>query len=328
MACTLAATDGLTIKKIIDDGSEFRSHGAATYIITTERGVDGVSCERLRDINGVRSAGAVRTVSPTPTLLALPAGTLPLHEATRGFLPLLGIEARVAQQASYVISRPAADQLSAESGSDLATSNGVAHVDALYEYPDDGRNSSLLYAAVSVAPKEGRFDECWIQVWPLMDAVPTLLRTTLSASVRPDAKVRISQLNSRLGERYDGLSLYENRLTRYASLAGMALGLCIGALSVRLRRLELAAALHVGVSRAALTTQIALETLTSAAITAALCSPVLAVIAHSAGSVNEIGIFVTEMEVVLASSIGCLIGSVAGTITVRNRHLFNYFKAR
>ncbi|MFI5906505.1 hypothetical protein [Dactylosporangium sp. NPDC051541] len=324
----MAVTDGLTIKRIIDDGNDFRLHGAATYIITTERGVDGTSCEQLQNIDGVRSAGAVRIASPTPTLVALPAGTLPLHEATRGFLPLLGVEARVAQQASYLISRQAADQLSAESGSDLTTSHGTAHIDAIYEYADDGRNSSLLYAAVGIVPTEGRFDECWIQAWPLTDAVPTLLRTTLSASVRPDAKVRISQLNPRFGEHYDGLSLYENRLTRYAPPAGMAIGFCIGAISVRLRRLEFAAALQVGVSRVALTVQIVLETLASAAITTALCSPVLAAVAHAAGRANEVGIFATEMEAVLASSIGCLIGSVASTIAVRKRHLFNYFKAR
>ena len=77
----------------------------------------------------------------------------------------------------------------------------------------------------------------------------------------------LGQLNTTKGDGFDGQTLYRQRSTRILPACGALIALAIGYLLIRGRRLEIASALHCGVPKPALATQIIIET----GIT--ICSP-------------------------------------------------------
>ena len=98
--------------------------------------------------------------------------------------------------------------------------------------------------------------------------------------------------------------------------------------AVRLRRLELAGALHVGVSRRALLAQTALETVLWSAAGLVLVVCALAVAVRVGNPADPWETFAVSAPAAAAAGAAALAGAVAAVSLVREEHLFRYFKDR
>jgi len=208
----------------------------------------------------------------------------------------------------------------------VATVQGHVRVGGEFAYPDDGRRPGFSYAAIAPVAPGTPFDECWVDTWALTD-IRTALLTTRTISGDASKQPTFSQLNSTKGASFDGAAQFEQRITKWAgAVAGLA-GIALGLLGVRMRRLSLAAALHAGVSPAALFAILTLETLAWAALAAALAAPAVFVAAVGFGGGTP-----TALPAGVAAACPVIIGGLAGAwlglATIHERHLFRYFKTR
>jgi hypothetical protein len=200
-------------------------------------------------------------------------------------------------------------------------------VGATYRYPDDGRRPGLSYAAISPVLPDSPYDECWVDVWPPTDDVIAPLLAARSLSV-PDAKPpSFSQLNTTLGDSFNGEERFVQRVSRFGGAVAAMTGLALGFVSTRLRRLQFASALHAGVSRRAVAGIVFTETVLAGGLSAAVTLPLLCI--------ASVVIDGTSWEVLpfgLTAAAPAWTGAVAGTLLAvtmtRERHLFRYFKTR
>lgn len=323
---SLAAVDVRAVVGVIEGAREYRDAGASVQILEATGQVDGARCEALAGVDGVNAAGALRTGAPLRAL-NLPSSELTGFEATPGLLGALD-RGRVAGVGLW-LSADLAEALGATVGDSIATSTGPARVSAVYPYPDDGRDRALGYAAVAPVPAAGLFDSCWVEIWPVDPETATLLRTVVVADPSSEVQPTQKQLNGRLGATYDASAEFSGRLTKPAPVAAAVLGLALGFVAVRLRRLELAAALHARVPRTALTWQVLLETAAWTGAGIVVTVPVLWWLAAGAGpAADQVSTWVLGMRTVLAGAGAVLVGAVVGALTTREKHLFKYFKER
>jgi len=313
---------------VIEGAREYRDAGASVQILEATGQVDGARCEALARVDGVNAAGALRTGEPLRAL-NLPSSELTGLEATPGLLGALD-RGRVAG-AGLWLSADLAEALGAVPGDSIATTTGPARLGAVYPYPDDGRDRALGYAAVAPVPATGLFDSCWVEIWPVDPETATLLRTTVVADPSSEVQPTQKQLNGRLGATYDASAEFSGRLTEPTPIATAALGLALGYVAIRLRRLELAAALHARVPRAALTWQMLLETAAWTGAGIVVTVPALWWLAGAGGdglATDQVSTWIIGMRTVLAGAGAVLVGAVAGALTTREKHLFKYFKER
>lgn len=322
----LAAVDVRAVVGVIEGARAYRDAGASVQILEAAGQVDGARCEALARVDGVNAAGALRSGEPVRAL-NLPSSELNGFEATPGLLGVLD-RGRVAGTGLW-LSADLAEALGATAGDSIETSAGPARVGAAYPSPDDGRDRALGYAAVAPVPATGLFDSCWVEIWPVDPETATLLRTTVVADPSSEVQPAQKQLNSRLGATYDASAEFRERLTEPAPIAAAVLGLALGFVAIRLRRLELAAALHARVPRAALTWQVLLETAAWTGAAVVVTVPVLWWLARGAGSpADQLSTWILGMRTVLAGAGAVLVGAVAGALATREKHLFRYFKER
>jgi hypothetical protein len=202
-------------------------------------------------------------------------------------------------------------------------------VASVFHYPADGRRPGLGHAILTVTNTTESFDECWATAWP---QVPNL-RSLLLATVRPDDRMnsdkpQVSQLNSSVGTTFAGASSFIERLTRAATPAAAVIALVLGFVSVRVRRLQHASALHAGVAKSDL---IAMNLLEAGAwsIAAGLIGIGCACVSSWAVPTDEqFAVFVSLAGVPLAGTMGVFVGVIAGTATAREKQVFRYFKDR
>lgn len=71
----------------------------------------------------------------------------------------------------------------------------------------------------------------------------------------------VSKLNTARGSELGSAALFGSRLTVYTPWIALAVAVMLGLIATRMRKLEMASALHCGVPKTALLTQIGLETL-------------------------------------------------------------------
>lgn len=323
---SLAAVDVRAVVGVIEGAREYRDAGASVQILEASGQIDGARCEALAGVDGVNAAGALRTGEPLRAL-NLPSSELTGLEATPGLLGALD-RGRVAG-AGLWLSADLAEALGATTGDSIATSTGPARVGAVYPYPDDGRDRALGYAAVAPVPAAGLFDSCWVEIWPVDPETATLVRTALVADPASEVQPTQKQLNGRLGATYDASAEFRDRLTKPAPIAAAFLGLALGFAAIRLRRLELAAALHARVPRAALTWQVLLETATWTGAAVVVAVPALWWLTAGAGlPADQVSTWVIGMRTVLAGAGAVLLGAVLGALATREKHLFKYFKER
>jgi hypothetical protein len=334
LALTLAAigtavgvAEAAAIRDVLQDASAFRSAGASTMVIAAEDGIDGAACERLRGVDGIGAAGAIRSAPERLRLRALPSAPVPLSEVTPGFTRVLGIPDGT-ERAGLFLSEQLAGLVGRGTGERLWTAHGTVEIAGVFRYPADGRSPELEYAAVSPVPATGWFDQCWAEVWPTSTRTTQLLRLSLSASLPPGAEVTISQHNSTLGADFDGPGRFHDRVTSYAAVVGLLAGFALGYLAIRLRRLELASALHAGVPRGAQLLQVCLETGTWAVIAVLIGAPAVWYMALTVDDGAHAAVVWLQARCLLGTAAGAVLGAVLATLLTRERHLFRYFKER
>lgn len=328
----LAYADVRAAVDVLRGAAEYRASGSSVQVLEVPQGIDGARCHALGEATGVVAAGALRQGDPVRAL-AMPSSQITLWEATPDLVDLVAdvggdvTDSAGGYGASGVwYSRDLAETLGARSGRDIATTTGPAVTAGVYSWPDDGRARTLGYAALAPVTPTGVFDQCWVQVWPADVDTAGLVYAAMDPDKADQATV--SRLNASLGATYDTPGLLARRPTALAPVAAAVVGLVLGYLAVRLRRLELAAALHARVRKPHLAWQ---QTLEAAAWVAAGVAIAAAAVAHAAHTGNpdpSDWTFLLGARTLLAGAAATLLGTLAGVATTRERHLFRYFKNR
>lgn len=324
----LAAADLTAVRGLEDQARTFQQVGASVLTLSAPGRIDGTACEALRGLSGVRAAGAIRESTQQVRALALPGAPLQAKDVTVGFPALLTREP--APQSGAVIVREAADQLGVSPGGSIPTTSGELRVGATFDYPDDGRRTGLGYAALLPTVADGPFDECWADAWPAIPSLPALLMTavTPSTGARDEPSPSLGQLSTRLGAAFDGPREFASRITALAPAVAAALGLILGVVAIRLRRIQLASALHSRVRRADLQAQVTLEALAWCLPTVAVGVALAGVAVATGDPLDHATNAVLALRSPIAGAAGALVGTIIGLALTRERHLFHYFKDR
>ncbi|MEU7904888.1 hypothetical protein [Actinoplanes sp. NPDC049118] len=321
----LAIADARSIVDIEQRASGFVSAGASVRKMVAKRSTDAAACERLGDVPGIRSAGALREADAV-VLRTMRSSAIPAYAVSPGLLEVLGGTGDA--PAGVWLSADLAATLAVHAGQTLATTVGPLTVAGVFDYPDDGRDSRLAWALLLPQPATGVFDECWADVWPLSESRKTLLHAALKVDTVSTDPVEIGQLNTGLGTVFDSLGLFGGRPTRFV-VPGCALaGLLLGWAAVRLRRLEIAGALHLGQSRRDLLATLALETIAWSSLALLLSAAALLTAVRVMNATDALDIYLIDIRGPAAAAAAALIGAVLATFRIRERHLFAYFKDR
>lgn len=314
-----ATADLAAINRLTSQAREFNRSGASTWILTSEGKVDAKRCDHLTGVPGVRASGAIRAMSGTIKPVVIPGAPLPVYEASPGFIAVIGAKP---QGFGVLIGPEASDALGIHGPGTIATASARVPVAGTYAYPNDGRRPGFSYAAVAPSGSDSPFDECWVDTWPVKDVTTALLSTVRVSGALPEEPA-LSQLNTTHGKSFNGGELFAGRMTRFSGTFTAVAGCVLGLVSVRLRRLSLASALHAGVSRRALFGIITFETLAWSAFSVALGLPLVMLIAGGDALTVLPGVWST-LPIVPAAFAGAWIG----VLTVKEDHLFKYFKSR
>lgn len=326
MVCSAAAiADARTIIGLERKAADFRTSAASMRVLVARGATDVATCDRLGSIDGIRAAGALAETDAV-VLRGMVANPIPAYRVSPGFLAVLGGRAGAAEGAW--IPADLARTLAVRPGQRLPTMTGTLQLAGVYDYPDDGRDRRLAYAVLLPQPVRGLADECWADVWPVSTDRDRLLYSALAVHVQSTEPVTIGQVNTSRGSGFDGVSEFTDRVTRFAGPGCVLAGLLLGLVSVRLRRLEIAAALHLGESRAALLATLFLETAAWAVFALALAAAVLVLAAWLWSGSARPGLFLLDIRGPVAGSLAALAGAWLALLRIREKHLFGYFKER
>lgn len=327
---SISTLDIATTRTIISDAQHFRDAGGSVLVLSAPDRIDGATCDALGRIDGVRAAGALRESEERIVASALPSTSIPTFTATGGLTRILGAESPVRDRRSGVIvSEEVATSLGLSLGDEWSTSAGAVPVAEVYPYPDDGRRPGLGYAALMPVPTNGeRFDECWLDAWPPLAEAPALLQMSVLPATVDQDQPQLSQLNTTLGTSFDGSGKFGSRITRWGHLMSGALALGTGWFAVRIRRLELASALHSGVSRRSLSAAIGLEAFAWVLAASALWLGMTLFAASGAPPGDRFALIALGARVWFAGVVGVTLGIGTGIIRTRERDLFRAFKER
>lgn len=336
----LAGADYLTITGLTAKARVWVDAGAATYILELSDGIDGAACDHLATLDGVRAAGATRQTDAKLSFATLPSTGIPVIEATPGFPGVFDAEdgtgpadGRRMEHATggmgVLLSQTVAEQLGARAGGSQPLSDGgTMTVRDVYAYPDDGRESGYGFAAVVPANDDQPYSACIVRTWPTPVGIEALMRTAIVTSYAGQGRPRVAQLNTSLGRAAPSADDYRNRSTALAPWLMLALAAALGFVMTHARRLELASALHAGMPKTALITQILTEALAAFALAGLMVLPLFAYVALDAPAADLGAILDALVRIPAAGVAGLLPGTLAALLLTREKQLFNYFKRR
>ncbi|UAJ78693.1 hypothetical protein IT072_15860 [Leifsonia sp. ZF2019] len=322
----LVSADGIAIARQIAEAEDFREAGGSTQILTAEGRIDPAQCERLGDLPDVVASGALRSDADKVRVSVLPNAPVPSFEVSPGFADVLS--ARSGNRSGTLISRDLALDVGAQVGESIATDRGSMTVASTFAYPSDGRRPGLGYAVLSITADPGGFDECWVTAWPQLTNVRALLFGTMTPGSDPASKPQISQLNTSHGLSVAGEAGFLGRLTRAAVPVAAMVGVGLGFVSVRLRRLQLASALHAGVRRVDLISTQLLQALAWASSAAVIGLALAGVTASFVPGEDQGAVFEAVSGIPLAAAVGAVGGAFVATLSAREKQLYRYFAER
>lgn len=331
-ALLLALTAGLLAwadVSAVDDVAEravaFRAAGADVLRLQAPAAVDGRACQAQTRLTGVEAAGALRSGAET-RLTVLPGTTVSTFQVTPGLVDVVAGDGASTVPGVW-LSADLAATLGAHPGDTLRGNHGTMTVAGSYPYPSDGRDQQLANAILVPTAPTGAFDACWTRVWPTTAAVqPLLLLPVDGSATSADSPPQTSQLNPTPGTTFDAAALLDQRTTRYAPWAALVVGLALGFVAVRLRRLELASARHAGTRVVDQLAQVLVETALWALAAAVLAA---APVAWVAGASHDPAVsWQLAARIVACAVAGALLGALVATALTRESHLFRYFKDR
>lgn len=314
--------DSLSVQQVFVAQRAVWAGGGATHIIAAPAGIDGQRCVALRGLKGVVGAIALREVRDRFDLLAYPHSKPALYDAAGDIPAVLG--GQPARQPGVWLS----ETMAARFGTGpLAMADGTsALVAGTFPYPDDGRNSQLSSGALQGVPPSGRFDACWATIWPHDEASLALLDTAVAAG---SDDVTRQQLNPTFGTPTPTITLLQERPTRWLLTLGAAASAALGYTVVRIRRVELSLAQHLGVRAAQQRIQLQLETLYWALPASALATSVTLVAATANTTAPEARWLLTHILIGVATClVATLTGSLAAALTIVEKKLYLWTKDR
>ncbi|UIP59711.1 hypothetical protein [Agromyces marinus] len=324
IAVCLGSVASRGVVDVTADAVAFRDSGASVFRIDAPDDIDGQACDALAQVDGVDAAGATRTGSPLRFAL-LPDLPTPYYDATQGMARLLDLRNRAA---GLFVDAELAESLGlgdAPSSSFLVGQEASTAIAATFDHPDDGRDSTLSGAAIGVTADGEPFDACWVRFWPPNDNPLEIMGTVIAT---PGGTAEAAQWNPTLGRTLDPRETFTALPNTALTIAAALIAAALAFVGVRLRRLELASARHVGVSRASLIgialAEVAIWlipacvlTLTALAFTATWHNPDPPAAAWLAGA-----------RIVIAASAAWLLTTALTTAAVRETHLVRYFQQR
>lgn len=326
----LTVVELAAVRSAVRQAQEYRESGAATIILVAEGRIDGAACDALGSVPGVHAAGATRRASSDRRTAVMPSSTVPSYEVTDGLAALLSGQ-RV-DSTGVLLSDDVAEALGVDTGARLRFQDGAESLIAeRYSYPDDGRRVGYGYALLMpTSPASGTFDECWVDAWPVSSELDQLLRGTLrpGSEVSGSSNPTVTQLNSTLGTAFTGAQDYADRLTRFAGPAAACFGLALGWIAVRVRRVQLAGALHDGVTRWALSLITAIEVAAWSLAGLLACTALLTSLICTGTPEASSSSWVCAGRIGTTATVGLVLGVAAGLLSIRERRLVTYVRDR
>jgi len=154
------------------------------------------------------------------------------------------------------------------------------------------------------------------------------LLTLPALPTSPGTAPEVQQLNPTLGTTFS----VEDEVARLQlwplTAAATVMGLGIAVVVTRLRRLELAAARHAGLSGTAVALQVAIETIMWATAAVAMMLPALWWVAAHFSPGSALGAFEPAARATTLAASAAVTGAAAQAAMTREKFLFRYFKAR
>lgn len=291
--------------------------------------VDGSACDRISyDMGDSAASGAMRqatAVIPAST----PGRELTTYEVTAGMLRMIatGTSAAHVDVSGAWVSKDVSHDFGLVTGSRLQTTRGTLTIAGVFDWPNDGRDTRFAYAMLIPATASfGLYDECWARSWPESAQADSLLLSTVASS-NEGQRAGVTGVNKGFDMHYDAQSTYHARMTRWTPLVALGLGLLLGFVATRRRRLEYAGALHSGQSKGAQLLEISMETLVWAGLgTLASCSLIVACCLRL--SHDPAAVMLASLRSPLMLFAGSLLAALAGGLPIRQSQLFRYFKTR
>ncbi|QTB91163.1 hypothetical protein BSD967_01565 [Bifidobacterium saguini] len=344
----LAGADWLTIVRIQRQTDEYVASGGSTWILEYPNHIDGAACDRLASLDGVEAAGAVRQTDIKLVFATLPSTSVPLYEITPGAVEVFmrsttgtgwqysetqEPEHAPTSQEGVLLSSEAAKPFQAQAGQSLALKDGrKLDVSGIFDWPDDGRKSGFSYVTLTPVPADSStaFSQCWVRAWPQTKNLESLIRLSSDGTVSASAAERpqIYKLNTAKGSELDSATVFQSRLTAYVPWIALAAALILGLIATRMRKLEMASALHCGVPKTALLAQIMLETVAWSLAGVLIASPLLVWVWLSNNTAEAMALTDTLIRVPVAATVGVLCGAFVAVLLTRESHLLKYFKNR
>ena len=331
----LGGYEAMTVMALEQEAAT-RIHADADVKSVVGGQVDGVTCDRLTEVEAGPSASGAMRAGPQVVPKSTPGRDIASYEVTPGMLALVIAgedDPTLAADAGGVwVSNVMANDFGLTVGSRFETEQGTSTVSGVFDWPNDGRDTRFAYAVLTpVSADDGRtFEECWAKQWPVSDETDGLLYSTVIITEQgaQSTSVGVTQVNKGFDSRYDATGGYLARMTRWMPLIALAVGLLLGAVSVRRRRLEYAGALHSGQGKGAQLFGIAVETVIwSGLATAASCSLLAAVCVRLAAS-DPLMVLASAVRTPLALFAGTVCAALASGLLIRESQLFRYFKNR
>jgi hypothetical protein len=321
------AADVAGVDALLARGAAYRDAGAAVLTVEATGAVDGAACDALATVPGVRAAGALRQADDPLVPATLPRGPVATYLVSPGAVALL--RAQDTGSAGVLLSEAAATALGLVAGDSVVLSGSPTTVRGTYPWPEDGRRTGYGYAALLPAQRSEPYDVCWVDAYPVPDGLPALARLAVLPGTGEQATpVVVSQLNTTLGTAFDGAALHASRTTRHAVWLSLAAGTTLGLVAVRTRRLELAAARHVGVTPRAQHLLVLLECFAWVLPAALLIAGSSAVLVVLGTGEDPAALALVAAHVAVPGLLGALLGAQAATAITREEHLFRYFRTR
>lgn len=332
----LAATDVLMVSRLNHQAQHFRNVMANVHVVEAPQKVDPHACMALSHLTGVHSAVAVRTPEHQVSANVLPSSNIRTYEATPGIDHIVRVPAfaratalQAPGQMGVYLSQDVAQTLGARAGSTVRLDNEDVTVLGVFPWSeDDGRRPGFAYSLFTPVPPTGLFDECWVDTWPMNPDLEPLMRGAVLPSDEPGQPVKLYSFNSSLGSSFNGQGLFYGRMTAWTPFIITVIAVLLGAASVWRRRLEFSSDLHAGVSKRDLITKYMWETTAWVGATLILAAPILTYIILRNPTHDHPAMTALVASHLLCAANGALLGALAATLTIRERHLLRYFKNR
>lgn len=316
--------DLLAARGIIDRAEAFRAAAADVLVLDAPAAIDGDRCAALGKLAGVQAAGAVRSDAPA-FAAAAPTSSIPVWEVTAGVPEVFGA---TPDRAGMVVSHDVAEHLGIRQGEALQLTDRQTTVAAEYASPQDGRRSGFGFAMLSPTTDRAPFDACLVRAWPASDAVANVLPTAVLPGAAEGQALQVVQWNTSLGATYDADRAFRERPTRFLPVVVFVISVAIGIGSLRLRRLELATARHLGTASADLVAMRVLEAMLWLLPVVVVGAVAAAALAASLGPADVATGLALAAWSPLAAALGVLAGVGIAAGDVGPRDIYRAFKER